>query len=469
MKVLLADDEKILRIPLADEIEAAGHAVTAVADGDAALAALAADPYDCVITDLAMPGADGHAVLAAARERGMDVVVITGAGDVDDAVAAMKAGAYDFLRKPFLNDEVIVLLERLAELRGLRQEVADLRHGGARHGLARVVGSSPALQPVLDRARAVARSDAGVLIVGESGVGKEVLARAVHEESARADQPFVPIAGGVLAGTLLESELFGHEKGAFTGADARRVGRFEQAAGGTVFLDDIDDMPLATQVKLLRVLQEHTVERLGGGPVEVDIRVVAATKEDLAPLVRAGRFREDLYYRLNVITLTLPPLRERPEDVAELATYFLARHGGERDLAFAPATLAALRRHDWPGNIRELENAVLRGATLLPPGATAIEPEHLFPAGAVPDAVDAVAPASAQGTGAATGDDDGAGTLRTLADAVEAAERSAIRSALAATGGHRGRTAERLGISRKHLWDKMKRLGIDPPADTGGD
>jgi transcriptional regulator with PAS, ATPase and Fis domain len=293
------------------------------------------------------------------------------------------------------------------------------------------------MQGVIERARAAARSDAGVLIQGESGTGKEVLARAIHDEGPRAAGPFVPISCGVLAESLLEAELFGHEKGAFTGAGAARPGRFERAHGGTVFLDDIDDMPKATQVKLLRVLQEHEIERVGGGePVPVDIRIIAASKEDLGRMVSAGEFREDLYYRLNIITLNLPPLRKRPEDIPHLVAGFIARHADGAEYVVPPQTMERVQSAPWPGNVRQLENAVLRAIALSPTGTGELAAEHLVCGDA------AEAPAR---------------PVPTLAEATAAAQHEAIDSALAASGGNRTRAAELLDISRKHLWELMKK------------
>jgi DNA-binding NtrC family response regulator len=454
MKILLADDEKSLRVTLTDDLEEAGHEVRAVADGDAALAALQEEEPDCVLTDLRMPGASGMEVLQAAVARELPVVVLTGAGSVATAVEAMKKGAYDYLEKPFLNEEVVLLIDRLAERQALRGEVDRLQQAlEGRRGFAALLGESPAMQKVVARARAAARTEAGILIVGESGTGKEVLARAIHEESQRGAGPFVPIACGVLAESLLEDELFGHEKGAFTGAGERRRGRFEAASGGTVFLDDIDDMPLPTQVKLLRVLQERVIERLGGAErVPVDIRVIAASKVDLRELVADGRFREDLYYRLNVVTIKLPPLRRRREDIPLLVQHFLARHGGAGEPVVAPEALARLQEAQWPGNVRQLENAVVRGLALAPPGAETVSPRHLLSETTMLRRADLERAAEEQ---APTPD---APAPRPLAEAVAAAERDAIDRALAATGGNRTRAAELLGISRKALWEKMKKL-----------
>jgi len=437
VKVLLADDEPTLRTTLADALGEAGHEVVPVADGAAALAALAAGTYDCVVTDLRMPGADGLEVLRAARAAGAEAVVLTGAGSVETAVAAMKAGAWDYLQKPFPEAELVLLLDRIGEKRALAAEVVELRASLAgRRGLGRLIGDGPAIRLVRERAAAAAAVEATLLVTGESGTGKEVLARAVHEEGRRAAGPFIPLSCAALAETLLEDELFGHEKGAFTDARAARPGRFELADGGTLLLDDIDDLPLRMQVKLLRVLQEREVERLGGtAPVRVDVRVIAASKKDLAAEVRAGRFRSDLFYRLDVLRIDLPPLRERREDVPGLLLHFVAKHAGGSPARIAPETLSALVRRSWAGNVRELENAVLRALALRDGGELRLE--HFGAAEAPAGTVEVVEP---------------------LAEAVHRCEREAIRAALAACAGNRTRAAERLGISRKNLWEKMKAL-----------
>jgi DNA-binding NtrC family response regulator len=450
VRILLADDEPGLRVTLGDDLREEGHDVTVVADGAAALAALEAGAFDCVLTDLRMPGADGLAVLDAAVRSGADAVVITGVGSVGSAVEAMKRGAYDYLEKPFLNEEVLLVLGRIEERRALRNEVAELRSAlRGRSGFGGLVGASAPMQEVAALARSAAATDATVLLVGESGTGKEVLARAIHEESARSG-PFVPIPCAAFSDTLLEDELFGHEKGAFTDARTARPGRFERAGGGTVLLDDIDDVRPATQVKLLRVLQERTVERLGGTkPVPVDIRVLAASKVDLWGRVREGGFREDLYHRLNVVRIDLPPLRSRPEDIPLLVAHFLEKHARGVPVEVRPETMEALLRSGWPGNVRQLENAVQR-ALALRGGAATLRPEHLLP--------------RESGGGGEDGEADGgaAGDL-SLAAAVARAERIQIERALRATGANRTRAAELLGISRKNLWEKMKSLGVRAP------
>ncbi len=449
MKVLLCDDEPLLRATLSDDLEDAGHAVELASDGDGALERIAMGEYDCVVTDLAMPGADGLAVLAAARARGMDAVMITGHGSVGTAVEAMRAGAFDFLEKPFLGDALVKVLARIAEKRAERRTAAAAapRPSGTERrgrGFARVIGgASAAFRAMLDSARRAAASDASLLIIGESGSGKEVLAKAVHEESARRKRPFVPVSCGAIAPTLLDDELFGHEKGAFTDAKTARAGRFEEAEGGTLFLDDIDDMRLDTQVKLLRVLQEREIRRIGAeDSIRVDIRIIAASKVDLDRHAAEGKFRSDLLYRLQVLRLDLPPLRERPEDIPELLAHFIAKHATRPAPPLSLATLAAVSSYPWPGNVRQIENAVCRALAMRGEGEE-LAAADLLPPGAVPE----------------EGED------LTLGRAVRKAEKAHIEKILAMCAGNRSRTAQILGISRKNLWEKMRLLEIAGDAE----
>lgn len=449
MHILLADDEKTLRVPLTDDLTDAGHDVLAVADGAAALEAIANPgrvPWDVVVTDLRMPEVDGMQVLRAARERNLQVLVVTGAGSVESAVEAMKEGAYDYIQKPFLAQELLLLLERLEDRLQLGREVELLRSELAgRRGLGRVVGDSPAMRRVLETARHAAASDETIVIVGESGTGKEVLARALHEESARRDGPFVAMSCGTLSESLQEDELFGHEKGAFTDAKSSRQGLFELADSGTLLLDDIDDMRPHTQVKLLRVIQEREFTRVGGTqPLRTDIRLLAASKVDLWNEVQEGRFREDLYYRLHVIQIDLPPLRERPTDIPALIEHFL-RVWGE-SARVSPQAMNVMMCEPWSGNVRQLENAVRR-AIAMRRGEDELSLEYLLPATARARA----------GTAEPLED-------WSLAAVVHHAERVHILRALTETGGNRTQAAKILGISRKNLWEKMKALGIDGDA-----
>ena len=371
-RILVCDDEASLREMLGVLLRRAGYEVELVADVTAARARITErPPYDAVLTDLALPDGSGMDVLAAARERddATQVVVITAFGSTENAVQAMRLGAYDFLEKPFRNPELLALIEKALEKRGLATENRVLRARVAEQEapIAGLVGTSAAMRRVMDLVRRVAAARTSVLITGESGTGKEMIARALHQLGDRASRPFVVVNCGALPEALMESELFGHEKGAFTGATQRNEGLFRAAEGGTLFLDEIGELAPALQVKLLRVLQERKVRPVGSQrEIETDVRVVAATNRDLEKEVAEGRFRSDLFYRLNVIRLPLPPLRERPEDVPALAEHFLRKHGAlaGKTLRFSPAAIRWLASHDYPGNVRELENLVERAVTL---------------------------------------------------------------------------------------------------------
>jgi DNA-binding NtrC family response regulator len=465
MRILLAEDEETIAVTLGDALEAAGHEVLHAADGQRAIELLESGMrIDCVLTDIRMPRRGGMEVLARAKELdpARPVVVATGFASVDQAVEAMRMGAANYMQKPFRNEAIVALLGTFARLLELERENAGLKAAAAgSHSLAGVVGASPAMAQVFHRLRTVAPGEATILVEGESGTGKERVARAIHALSPRAKGPFVAIGCGALPETLLEAELFGHEKGAFTDAKKERRGRFELAHGGTLFLDDVDDLPLSMQVKLLRVLQERVVERLGGeSSVPVDFRLVAATKVPLLARVKEGRFREDLYWRLHVVPVVLPPLRERAGDVAILAAHFLERHGGGRH-HIARATMERLEAHAWPGNVRELENALLR-AIALAGGRPELRLEDLL---------DGVPVAPGTGVAAVHGAPSSVparlaaqpvpahspeGGLRPLREVMHMHEREHLKRALLATGGKRQLAAQLLGISRKVLWEKLR-------------
>ncbi|MDA1195747.1 MAG: sigma-54 dependent transcriptional regulator [Planctomycetota bacterium] len=451
MRVLLADDERAIAITLADDLRRAGYEVQAASDGPEALARYEAGSFDAVITDLNMPGMSGMELLERVRrsEVPAEVIIITGYGTIDSAVDAMRKGAFDYVLKPFNNDEILEKLRKVAELRRLRTENEELREAlGREKGLVQLIGKSAGMMRIIDRIRTVADRDARVLITGESGTGKERVARAIHDISHRADKPFVPLACAAIPSTLLEDEIFGHERGAFTDAKERKAGRFERAHGGTLFLDDIDDMPLETQVKLLRVVQEGEVEPLGSSKaISVDVRVIAATKVDLAAAVEDGEFREDLYYRLNVVPIDIPPLRERADDIPLLTQHFLRRFGGEVDYTIAPEVMAELCAYGWPGNVRELENAIERAIALA--GRERLLAREALLEGALRRR-------------RRTGQDDApGGPLVTLREIVRDGEERHIRRVLLGTSGHRANAAKVLGISRKNLWEKMKDYGIE--------
>jgi DNA-binding NtrC family response regulator len=451
LHVLLADDEPTIALTLSDALTDAGHRVVAVEDTESALAQLATDPPDLVLTDVRMPGAGGMAVLERSLQQDPErpVIVITGYASVDQAVEAMGRGASWYVQKPFHNEAVVALVARFAKERNLAAENRELKRQLAdRRGLKGLAGASEAMERVVERLRTVAPTEATVLIQGESGTGKERIAQALHELSARKDGPFVALSCAALPESLLEAELFGHEQGAFTDAKKSKRGRVELAHRGTLFLDDIDDMPAAVQVKLLRVLQERTYERVGGEEtLEVDMRVIAATKVDLRDEVREGRFREDLYYRIHVVPLQLPPLRERRGDVPLIAEALIRRHfepvRPDDPLPTIDAqTLKLMERYPWPGNVRELENAILRALALRGQDPQ-LKREHLL-------SVDE------RWRGALETPE----TVEPLRDVLKAAEAKHLAHALELTGGHRTQTAELLGISRKVLWEKLKEHGI---------
>ncbi|HTF87547.1 MAG TPA: sigma-54 dependent transcriptional regulator [Planctomycetota bacterium] len=449
MRVLLAEDEITIAVTLGDALADAGHETKIAADTDTALELLESFQPDALITDIRMPGRGGMAVLARSIELDANrpVIVTTGFGSIDQAVEAMRLGAKNYVQKPFRDESIVAMLATFARVKNLEAANAALRAELRSHeAFQGIVGASPLMRAVFERIRTVAPSEVTVLIEGESGTGKERVARALHNSSLRADGPFVALSCAALPESLLEDELFGHVRGAFTDARKDKRGRFELADGGSFFLDDIDDMPLAVQVKLLRVLQERTVERLGAERSQaIDIRVVAATKVPLLEHVHAGKFREDLYYRINVVPIQLPPLRSRDGDIPLLLEHFVARHGGGRRFTVSQSTLATLARHTWPGNVRELENAVQRAIAL------AGNSDELALADLVP-----LDPRWRGATEVST-------EIRPLRDVLKELEAAHILRALEACGGHRSQTADLLGISRKVLWEKMRDLGLNAP------
>lgn len=442
MRVLLVDDEVTIFVTLRDALEEAGHEVLGATDTDSAFKALEDGDPEVVVTDVRLPGSGGVAILERSVELRPErpVILMTGYATVDDAVAAMRLGAVDYVQKPFRNETIIQRLAGLARLSDLELENTRLREELSRaRGFEGIVGQSEVMRGVFERVRQVATSEATVLIQGESGTGKERIAQAVHDESQRTAGPFIPLSCAALPEGLLEAELFGHEKGAFTDARRERKGRFELAHGGTLFLDDIDDMPLPTQVKLLRVLQERSFERVGGErSIEVDIRVVVATKVDLREMVRAGTFREDLYWRVHVVPVLLPPLRERAGDVPLLVQHLLQRHGGAGEWTVGRSSMAMLERYPWPGNVRELENAIQRGIALAGKNRV-LRAEDLLPS-------------DPRWRGATEVPEE----VQPLRDVLKQAEGAHLARALEMTSGHRTQCAELLGISRKVLWEKLR-------------
>jgi len=465
--VLVVDDEKHTREGLARALKGA-YAVATASNGAEALAWLKGHEADVVLSDLRMPGVGGMDLLGELLRRPHPpaVVLLTAYGSIETAVEAMKRGAYDFLSKPVNLDRLDVVVERAVAQRRMGAENRRLRAElDRKYGMEGIVGSSAALKDVLETVRQVAPVDATVLIQGESGTGKELVARALHQLSPRAGGPFVAVHCAALSPTLLESELFGHERGAFTGATERRKGRFELADGGTLFLDEIGEITTDVQVKLLRALEERAFERVGGTElVHTDVRLVAATNRDLKAEVEAGRFRQDLYYRLYVVSVTMPPLREREGDVIPLAKHFLDffsrehRLGPKRLTAEAADVLCAYR---WPGNVRELRNTMERMAVLS-------KGEELG-LGDVPAPLRAAVAGGAgggAGPGASAEGDGGRGTGK-MEDARRAAEKATVAAALAKCGGNRAAAARELGVSRRTLYRKMEEYGLAAALPAG--
>jgi DNA-binding NtrC family response regulator len=444
--VLLVDDERNIQVTLSRALSMEGYAVEVAGGGLEALEKIAALPVDVVVMDVRMPDLDGLAVMQKARETRPELpfVVMSGHGSIETVRSAFKLGAFDYLEKPITEKEKLVVAVRNAlAMRSLREENARLLREA---GPLEMVGNGPAMKKLFDVIRRTAPSEGRVLVTGENGTGKELVARALHEHSRRKSAPFVKLNCAAVPAELIESELFGHERGAFTGAVAARRGKFEQADGGTLFLDEVGDMPPAMQAKVLRVLQEGEFERVGGQQtLRCDVRVVAATNKDLAAEVKGGRFREDLFYRLAVVPIHAPPLRERREDVPELAVRFLAEaceRNGRRPMRLAREALLALQAHEWPGNVRELRNLVERLAILCD------GPEI------VGDDVAAVLPDARR----PRADRFRAGA--SFHDLVEEAEREIILGALDVHRDNVSDTARALGLERSHLYKKMRALGI---------
>jgi len=447
-RILVVDDEASARSGLSKLLSQEGYTVDTAADGLLALETVVEKPPALIVTDLKMPNLDGMGLLAKLREQNLDipVIVTTAFGEVSIAVQAMRAGAEDYLTKPIDFDALLLAVERALQRREVAAEAENLRRqlrARDQVGLEGLIGTSSAMQRIYAMAKQVAPSRATVLITGESGTGKGELARALHALSPRAQAPFVTLHCSALAESLLESELFGHEKGAFTGADKRRIGRFEQANGGTLFLDEIGEIPASTQVKLLRVLQDRTFERVGGNePITVDVRMVAATNKDLTTEVRERRFREDLYYRLNVVHIEMPPLRLRGQDVVVLADHFLrkfARENHRQIDGLSPGARAKLLAHRWPGNVRELENAMER-AVVFTEGDSVL-PEAL-PFDATADITDGIRIPGA-----------------TMAEL----EKHAILTTLEAAQGSTTRAAEILDISVRTIQYRLHEYGVVVP------
>jgi two-component system response regulator PilR (NtrC family) len=460
-RILVVDDETSMQDFLGILLQRAGHEAVTCGTATQAVLALENDEYDLVISDIRMPGMSGLELLERVRDLCPEtpIVLITAHGTAESAVEAMKHGAYDYLTKPFSVDEIRLVVDKALEKRSLASENRRLRSPQeAPAPLPIALGSSPQMQAVMDLVRQVAPTRTNVLITGESGTGKELVARATHALSDRRDKPFVAVNCGAIPENLLESELFGHVRGSFTGAIANKMGLFEVADGGTLFLDEIGEMALPLQVKVLRAIQQRTFKRVGGtSDIRVDVRIVCATNRNLAEEVKAGRFREDLFYRLNVIEIALPPLRERRQDIPQLAQFFVERYAAQlgRTLEGLEAdVLRALQRYDFPGNVRELENLIERAATLCRGTRIGLD---CLPA-VIPDS--AVRPG---GAGAAEVPAQGSDLDRMLADY----ERSLIAVALRRSDGVKKRAAELLGVSFRSLRYRLQRLGMERSSGEG--
>jgi len=455
--ILIVDDEPGVRSALTGVLRDEGYAVESVSTGEMCLDRVTRAPFDLIVLDVWLPGMDGLATLARLRERQVDsqVVLISGHGNIESAVRAIKMGAFDFVEKPLSLEKTILVVRNALRQRRLEAENRALRARVDRTQT--MVGESPVMRQLREQVAMAAPTNGRVLIYGENGTGKELVARTIHALSRRRHAAFVEVNCAAIPEELIESELFGHVRGAFTGAVADRRGKFEAADGGTIFLDEIGDMSMKTQAKVLRVLQEQTMEPVGGtNRIKVDARVLAATNKDLQAEIRAARFREDLYFRLNVIPIFVPPLRDRPEDIPLLADHFmaeLAREYGRRIKTFEPSAIAAIQRHPWPGNVRELRNVVER-LMIMVPGDSISAGDLGFPDH------DALEQPEAGSVSA---------ERLTLHEARDRFERDLILKTLAEQQGNMSRTAEVLGVERSNLYRKMRAFGIAPSRRPEGE
>jgi len=441
--ILLIEDEKLMRVTLEDALKTAGYDVISFETGKEALNALRTNSFGVVVTDVRLPDIDGINILREISRTGdTQVIVMTAFGTIRDAVEAMKLGAFDYITKPFSLEEFLLIIERALDVKRLKEENIRLKKDLNRcYSFPNIIGESPEMKKVFSLIEKISKSDSTVLIFGESGTGKELIATTIHYQSSRKDRPLIKVNCGGLPEGLIESELFGHEKGAFTGAIKRRPGRFELANGGTIFLDEVGDLPLPAQAKLLRVIQERTFERVGGTEtLNVDVRVITATNRNLEREVREGRFREDLYYRLNVIPITLPPLRQRREDIPYLIDFFLNKYRNKtsKNVRFSRDAIDVLLKYDYPGNVRELENIIERCVILST--SDIIEKDDL-PSSVFKRTLDT--------------------RELSLSEVTAEAEEGHIIKVLKATKGNKTRAAEILGISRKTLWEKIKAYRIE--------
>jgi DNA-binding NtrC family response regulator len=446
LEILLIDDETSIRLPVGEALRARGHHVATASDGDEAMARLDSEVFHLVVSDVRLPKGDGFSILRRVQRDcpWTDVLLMTAYGTIADAVAAMKEHAIDYVTKPFDVQELVTVVDRIDERRRLKEELRQVRAQlAARRADDHLIGRSPPIARLREQVEAVAASDASVLLTGESGTGKELVARMLHDRSTRRDRPFIAVNCAAVPPTLIEAELFGYERGAFTGALRKREGRFAAANNGTLFLDEIGEMPLEAQAKLLRVLQDGIFEPIGTNTsVQVDVRLISASNRDLRSAIERGTFRQDLYYRVRVLELLLPPLRERPTDLPLLVEHFLREFtpSGGTPAVLSPAAWAAIGRYPFPGNVRELKHAI-QHATILARGGE-VQMQHL--------------PRDLQGDAG----DEPAGHVRPLSMVLEEYEREHILRTLKLVSGERKRAAELLGISRKSLWKKMGRYGL---------
>jgi DNA-binding NtrC family response regulator len=449
--LLLVDDDPNTLASLSRAFRLAGHEATVCDNAARAVELLRSEAFDLILSDVVMPGRSGLELLEDLKKAGVKtpIILISGQANIEMAVKATKLGALDFLEKPLSTDKLLLTVENALRLSRLEDENRELRHRLGKHEL---VGSGPAMKKLMAQIERVAASETRVCILGETGTGKELVARAIHEKSPRHENPFITLNCAAVPAELIESELFGHEKGAFTGAAAKHVGKFEQADGGTLFLDEIGDMPVAMQAKLLRVLEEGEVERVGGDkPIRVNVRVVVATHRNLEDLVKQNAFRRDLFHRIYVFPLTLPPLRERPEDFPELTAHFagqVAAQNGWKQKSFAEDAIAELRKYGWPGNVRELRNIVER-LILLAADETITAAD-----------VRLILPTSEAGAGSGAAATSGIGS-GTLTDRTEAFEREVMLAEIRRHNFHMTNVARALGLERSHLYKKCQQLGID--------
>jgi DNA-binding NtrC family response regulator len=450
--LLLVDDDPNTLASLSRAFRLAGHEATVCDNAPRALELLRTESFDLILSDVVMPGKSGIELLEDLKHAGVKtpIVLISGQANVEMAVKATKLGALDFLEKPLSTDKLLVTVENALRLSRLEDENRELRHRLGKHEL---VGAGPAMKKLLAQIDRVAASETRVCILGETGTGKELVARAIHEKSQRGENGFITLNCAAVPAELIESELFGHEKGAFTGAAAKHVGKFEQAEGGTLFLDEIGDMPVSMQAKLLRVLEEGEVERVGGDkPIRVNVRVLVATHRNLEDLVKQNAFRRDLFHRIYVFPLLLPPLRERPEDFAELVAHFarqVAAQNGWKEKLFSADAILELRRYSWPGNVRELRNVVERLVLLSAEDSITAADVRL------------VLPGEDSAAGSAASAAAGAVATGTLAERTEAFEKEVLLGEIKRHNFHMTNVARALGLERSHLYKKCQQLGID--------